>query len=763
MDLAQQAAVGPALAADARQGDRSRRFPADDDDDDELGGQGVWWAQLIEDSDLSPEAALLQFRSELELQPDGIEARDLSGDTILHWSALHAQENPRARSINDWLLISATTDQLNLRYARPSGGGSSEGGCVLHILIFEQDQHALELLLARSGIRLDVRASGSVFDPGTDFYYGEFPLSCAVSTGWREGLLQLAAYAGADSIKKLARLQDTYGNTALHMAVLHRRKWEFDWLIQHAEADVRQKNILGFTAVSLAALCDNADMFGHVVSSLARVKWKFGRVTCSKLALHQIDTIRLHDDVDDQEEYRSVLEVVLMQHCPNVVVDPIVVALLQVKWTKFGRIAYSLNLVAQCAYLFALAELSNASVDLNKSGFWMTNVTLEAWEICVCSMTSSFLIMMLIDLFADFRVLRRKLRIIHQQQQAVHSPESIRPEEFRGRNWHGIQDSARCMTGRKTRRELTSVSLWDVLAWAGYVCLLAHFLVFKTKGQGVESNILLSLGVVIAWHSSLVFLFAWKSMGVLVLIILEVIVTDISRLAVLYCISIAGFAQGLRLLNVDPEGSFPSFRMGALSLFHVALGDKPDWARYSSDMNVDPQAVLAVIYFMVFTIFCFIILLRLLISTFNETYARVRKSAEQERRLVWSQGILRTERRLQLVLPSRWNSWLAASNSSTGHYFVFKSQCAELRNAAGAASPGKGVAQGSLLDDLFADSASVRAALMPRQADLRCLRAELNRLRAEPVRDLRGSPALGFVPEVVLEAWTGGSRGGAAG
>ena len=59
-------------------------------------------------------------------------------------------------------------------------------------------------------------------------------------------------------------MQDSYGNTALHMAVLHRQTWMYDWLCKEADADIMKMNVLGLTALSLAAQCNKANMFQHV-------------------------------------------------------------------------------------------------------------------------------------------------------------------------------------------------------------------------------------------------------------------------------------------------------------------------------------------------------------------------------------------------------------------------------------------------------------------------------------------------------------------
>jgi ankyrin repeat protein len=143
-------------------------------------------------------------------------------------------------------------------------GGLYTGETVLHLAIGIVEKEVVEFLL-QNGARLDSRANGRFFLPlwipfgkssnppirvinsvlfpfnlGARFneysrcYFGEFPLSFAASVGCVEICEALLYHQASvsDGVLGFLRRRDRFGNTGLHMAVIHNQKAVIDWLLE---------------------------------------------------------------------------------------------------------------------------------------------------------------------------------------------------------------------------------------------------------------------------------------------------------------------------------------------------------------------------------------------------------------------------------------------------------------------------------------------------------------------------------------------------
>jgi ankyrin repeat protein len=81
---------------------------------------------------------------------------------------------------------------------------------------------------------------------------------------------------------------DTFGNTAMHMAVIHRRKEVVDWLMTTKEGrdNLNTLNFDGFTPLTLAARHGFVEMFHHILyTHMSKVAWRYGKVREARLIL----------------------------------------------------------------------------------------------------------------------------------------------------------------------------------------------------------------------------------------------------------------------------------------------------------------------------------------------------------------------------------------------------------------------------------------------------------------------------------------------
>ncbi len=87
--------------------------------------------------------------------------------------------------------------------------------------------------------------------------------------------------AKAEPMWRFLNACDTFGNTAMHMAVFHRRKEVVDWLMTTKEGrdNLNILNFDGFTPLTLAARHGYVDIFHHILyTHMSKVAWKYGKV-----------------------------------------------------------------------------------------------------------------------------------------------------------------------------------------------------------------------------------------------------------------------------------------------------------------------------------------------------------------------------------------------------------------------------------------------------------------------------------------------------
>jgi ankyrin repeat protein len=93
---------------------------------------------------------------------------------------------------------------------------------------------------------------------------------------------------------------DCFGNTAMHLAVLHGQKQVVDWLMQveFGADSLEVVNCEGFTPLTLAARKGNVDMFDHILNQhMSKTLWQYGDVKKTETDLRQVMTPCFHFSV----------------------------------------------------------------------------------------------------------------------------------------------------------------------------------------------------------------------------------------------------------------------------------------------------------------------------------------------------------------------------------------------------------------------------------------------------------------------------------
>jgi hypothetical protein len=191
--------------------------------------------------------------------------------------------------------------------------GLYTGETILHIAIITCDEEVVRFLLER-GASLSARARGVFFMPEwipeqnkhsffhrikscflsfthaevnknhneySQCAYGEFPLSFAASIGKVDICKLLYAHAVRTKCMSIVCAEDSFGNTAMHMAVLHKQPRVVDWLMttKEGKACLDTANKEGLTPLNLAVRHGDVEMYNYVLYTyFSRVAWVFGEV-----------------------------------------------------------------------------------------------------------------------------------------------------------------------------------------------------------------------------------------------------------------------------------------------------------------------------------------------------------------------------------------------------------------------------------------------------------------------------------------------------
>ncbi|EFO88437.1 CRE-OCR-1 protein [Caenorhabditis remanei] len=232
----------------------------------------------------------------------------------------------------------------------------------LHLAIVNQDAQFTSLLI-RLGADLNQRCYGAFFcaddqkasrtdslehefvelSKNTNYtgtmYFGEYPLHFAVCLGHHDLFRMLLAK------KANLNAQDTNGNTALHLCVIHDKMDMLDAVLD-AGGNPRLANKQNLTALTLAArlakktVCEQKCCIHCIFNKILQLEcekvWTYGASQCVAIPLTKIDTI---DEVTGEMNDTSALSLVVYgestQHLE--LMDGLIEQILDEKWKAYGR------------------------------------------------------------------------------------------------------------------------------------------------------------------------------------------------------------------------------------------------------------------------------------------------------------------------------------------------------------------------------------------------------------------------------------------
>ncbi|XP_070193087.1 transient receptor potential cation channel subfamily V member 6-like [Littorina saxatilis] len=483
------------------------------------------------------------------------------------------------------------------------------GESSLHIAVILDDLDAVQILV-KNGAAIHQRATGRFFLPEdqkkkppakeTDYsgycYYGEYPLAFAACRG-SIGIYDYLIDHGADP-----NAQDSFGNTILHMVVIHEQSEMFRHAVRHhvrqSRTDILNKQSL--TPLTLASKLGRAHIFKDMLDLGSIEFWRFSNVTCSAYPLASIDSI---GPTGDSNRYSALMIIVngeTDEHL-DMLGGGVIRQLLDDKWKTFAKRRFIERLIIAFVHLILLsvAIYTRPTGDKLLSYNGYKDALRYFAEVVVC--VSCLLTVVLEGIELAIQGLSSFLKnCSHAPDQAVYL-----------------------------------LSCISVLA-----CIPFRVL----KMPNVE-DILLIIAAPGSWFFLLFFARGARLTGPFVTMIYKMISGDLLRFSIIYCIFLVGFTQGFYFLfrDVTSDNSdvakFSTLPDTILNLFQMTLGE----FKYEA-FNYSRYAPLTKIVFAIFMLLVPILLLNMLIAMMGNTYNQVIAKSEKEWRRQWAKIVVVLER-----------------------------------------------------------------------------------------------------------------------
>eukprot|EP00668_Euglena_longa_P004945 GGOE01005809.1.p1 GENE.GGOE01005809.1~~GGOE01005809.1.p1 ORF type:complete len:749 (+),score=290.08 GGOE01005809.1:42-2288(+) len=507
-----------------------------------------------------------------------------------------------------------------------------EGENILHIVIVNQDHAMAVWLLEQMPELVNSEAVGEFFKPTDDAYFGGYPLLFAVATNQEDMLdaildtAYLKRSPACVPLKNSIFLRDRFGNTALHMAVIHELPQMYDhvlciaeehekWLALEHDVPFRNwANNDNLTPLSLAAAMGKEEMFRHILNKHTKDAWKYGPVVCQMmplLGLEQPTTV-----LDSDGELQRCSEILAMEcicagpysalsscikfvgskvphHVEEgrlaIVAIPAVKQLLEKKWESFGHSIFirKMVFVLVTQILWTISMVIPNHWRLQEGNLWAYPV--ENGVIIACEA------LVLLGMF---------WRFVNEIKEIV----AKGVEYFTRSNGAAALDNGLGL----------SFCVFYTLLWVMRLC-----------GLPVAEDIFASLAALVGWCYMFFFLLGFRSTGPFIIMIKEMIQFDMRRFGLVYAAVLLAFNSALYLVRyANSEPDVLTFFITMKEILLLAIVGDFDFDGWNDGTNAWLLNLLVIAYI----IFVNILLLNLLIAMMGNTYSAINETAE----LRWS-------------------------------------------------------------------------------------------------------------------------------
>ncbi|XP_072025763.1 transient receptor potential cation channel subfamily V member 5-like [Amphiura filiformis] len=542
--------------------------------------------------------------------------RGEAGETILHICYLNNTEP--YFEIARLLLEEFPKLALDIYEGREYYGESA-----LHFAIINNNLDVVKLLVDRFNAKLDQRATGKFFRPcnqeyiETDSetpsneshsYYGEYPLAFAASMGNTEiydylieQSLGLLTNGGAESSRGSVdpNAQDSYGNTVVHMVIIHNQKHMMSHVINHSKMPARYDiyNEAGLTPLELSYRLGRADLFATLLDLGSETQWRYGNVAAVVYPLPAIDSIGPNGELNKRSALRMIVQGSKIQHL-KMLEGQVIHRLLEEKWNRYAKGMLRSQFCWTILYLILLSLV----VLLRPSGeLWthpdvktMIRYVAEVGVVCGCG---AIMLYTTLEIFA--------------------------------------RGSCRSYFSSLTELpEKGSLLLSVVMTTTCVPCRLLNW-------RAVE-DMLLTMCVPLAWSYLVHFYRVHRKLGPLVVMIGKMCRGDLLKFTIMYGICIYMFATVFYYGMRDVERShFTTWKRAMETTFYMTYG-----RFHHADMKFFRVPITITTVFVIFSLLIPVLLLNMLIAKMARTFEKIKDRSRMEWKRQWAMIILNLERSL---------------------------------------------------------------------------------------------------------------------
>ncbi|PAA93433.1 hypothetical protein BOX15_Mlig006500g2 [Macrostomum lignano] len=572
-----------------------------------------------------------------------IEQRGMYGETLLHLCLVC--DSPLHRQLAKALLSVFPNLAVDFFIGWEYFGHSS-----LHMAVMNKDLELVKLLV-KCGAVIDQRAVGDFFRPEdqrqvnkaaiTDYrgqsYLGEYPLAFACCVGSAE-IYDFLLSCGAHPDSK-----DQFGNSVLHMLVIHNNTEIYRLAVKHHKKPANPKltNSAGLNPISLAAKLGRKDVFNEIIDLSSSEMWRFANITCKVYPLTGVDTIGQSGRTDWNSAFMYIINGTTDQHL-DMLEQGLINQLLYEKWQKYARARFlqrllmlTIHIIIMSAAIYLRPLKSSSDTSATSSSLESDNSSLTTTASSVASTTTAAAAAVTISTQEVFRYVFECITVVNSLVTLFMHIDEVREQ--------GVLDFLRGLGDAPPKTSFLIACLLISLALPVRIMSLLWTSNLETLTNAEETLLIIAAPCV--WIYLLFFAGGTQLNGTFVTMIYKMIKGDMARFGIIYSIILVCFAQTYYFLfrDIDPNVSsvlsFSQPHTTVMTLLQMTLGDfKYDEFNYT---NYTP---LAKFVFAAFLILVPILLLNMLIAMMGNTYNLVNSRSQKEWIAMWAKIIVILER-----------------------------------------------------------------------------------------------------------------------
>ncbi|CAM1318145.1 Nan (predicted) [Pycnogonum litorale] len=455
-------------------------------------------------------------------------------------------------------------------------------------------------------------------------YWGEYPLSFAACLG-QEECYRLMLAKGADPNN-----QDTNGNTTVHMMVIYEKIKMFD-MIYELGASTVIKNYQGFTPLTLSARLARKEIFAHMLDLQREIYWQLGNITSTAYPLSEVDTICAETGNINRN---SALNLVVFGDQSNHLdmLEGLLIELLNAKWNKYVKLCFFRQFFFFTVYFVISLSCfvmrpnplknSNSTKDtdttFNNTNHSSSESGIRTASECYLLNTRETrdLIRICLECLVTFGSL---LYVLNATREA----------------WY---------LGRHIFSENLSTAPSRVSFLISCVLVLFFMIPARVACSSKFEDIVAVLVMLTTGIHFLFFARGFKIVGPFVIMIYNMIVTDLLCFVLIYVVFILGFSQAYYVLFLSHNGHgvnyFRNLGESIMALFVMSLLKFDNI--YSEFDNTAYPVVCKILFFM-FMSMVSVLLINMLIAMMGKTYQTI-ASRRNEWLRQWARIVLVVER-----------------------------------------------------------------------------------------------------------------------